>query len=373
MSDSGDRNNKLLSIAEAAKFLGVSRSTFNKIRQENDIREIMVGKRPRFFSNELISVLSSRTSSVDLPKVQIRSKIALNILSSDSVDLLEVRKNVFDLRLISQIDPYGALSLLCNLIVRAKTEKRIELLVDDKHICQYLKTIQFFYQLEKEDRIFWDRGILKGASIQDTSILMPINAIKVKGGERIIAENLLKLLRQQGFKDTVGRAISVILGELADNAMTHSHEILSERVCYVSAKRFLWKESNCIIIGVADPGLGIPASLKQNPTYSDFSDRGALLESFKPHVTSWKDSPRGKGLTDVLSIALGNHSLLRADTGDIGLSMNLIKSGDPKISFNEPMASVTGTRFGLILIDTNFEKTDRKVVDRLISEKVGEL
>lgn len=363
--------NKLLTIEEAAEFLGVSRGTFNKIRHENKIPEIVVGKRPRFFASELIAVLSRRTSSATKQRKKMRNKVALNVLSDDSVEDLETQKNIFDLKLIAQIDPYGALSLLCKLIVRAKSAKKVELLIDDRSICQYLKTIHFFYHLEREENILWDRKILQDATIQDTSILMPIHAIRVKGGERIIAENLLRLLRQQGFKDPVGRAISIVLGELADNTMTHSHENLSERVCYVSAKRFIWGESNCIVVGVADPGLGIPTTLKRNPKYSDLSQREALLASFRPYVTSWKDSPRGKGLTDVMSIALGNRSMMRVETGDICLSMDFRDKENPIIRFKEPMADVNGTRFGLILIDTNFEKTDRKAVDVLISERVG--
>ena len=75
----------------------------------------------------------------------------------------------------------------------------------------------------------------------------------------------------------------------------------------------------------------------------------------------------------MLSIALGNHSLLRVDVGEIGISMDLRQKDHPKIIFTQPMASVTGTRFGLILIDTNFEKTGRKEVDTLITKKVSEL
>ena len=46
----------LLTIAEAAEFLGVSRATFNKIRQENDISEVMVGQRPRFIKDDLMAM-----------------------------------------------------------------------------------------------------------------------------------------------------------------------------------------------------------------------------------------------------------------------------------------------------------------------------
>jgi hypothetical protein len=46
---------------------------------------------------------------------------------------------------------------------------------------------------------------------------------------------------------------------------------------------------------------------------------------------------------------------------------------EPKIEFKNPAATVTGTRFGLILIDTNFEKKSRADVASLISSKEGDL
>ncbi len=358
---------ELLNVDEAARFLGVSRPTFNKIRKERGLKEVKIGKRSRFLKEDLISLLT--ITEKELPK-------NYNVFNDFEISDLEVRRNVFDLRSLEQIDSYGVLSLLCNLIVRAQNGDSIELLIEDNQICQYLKANQFFYELEREckDKITWNKHALTGPAYQDLNTLMPIRGIRAKGGERTIAEELLKLLRKQGFKDSVGRSIGQIIGELADNAMTHSKENISERVCYVSAKRFMLQGSDCIIVGIADTGLGIQKSLKTNQKHKSLSDQKALLEAFRPYVSSWEDSAkRGKGLTDVLSIAMGNHSYLRVDSNDIGLFFDFQNKNDEKISFRNPITDVTGTRFGLVLVDTNFEKCEREDVDTLIKKRTTHL
>lgn len=368
---------RLLSIDEAAKLLGVSRSTFNKIRVETGLPEVTVGRRARFYEDDLIAAVSrTKTKAAKTTAVKAKTKdLIINIFADVKIDALEVSKNVFDLTILKQIDPYGALSLLCTLVVRARTEKKIKLIVNDGLVCQSLKSVHFFYQLESQcaGRVEWDEKVLAGSiPYIDTNMLTPIHAIRAKGAERTIAEQLLSLLRKQGFNDAVGRAIAQIIGELADNAMTHSREALSERFCYVFAQRFLFRQTNSIIVGIADPGAGIAPTLKTHAKYKHLSDEKALLESFRPFVTSW-DSARGKGLADVLAIALGNKSFLRADSGKIGLWMDFHDRQNPAINFKAPVASIDGTRFGLILIDNHFERCQRKDVDEMITKRASEL
>lgn len=370
---------KLLSVGEAATLLGVSRTTFNKIRKEKAIAEVMVGKRARFYEAEL---LASFNSTLKTPKTEAisqksitTSSVIMNIFSDEeTVRELEVAKNVFDLTALKQIDPYGALSLLCTLVARSKIESKIRLIINDGIACQTLKAVHFFYQVESQcgDKVVWDKNQLQGRTFEDTNLLMPITAVTAKGAERPLAEKLIILLRKQGFNDSLGRNIAHIIGELADNTMTHSAPALSERICYVSAQRFLYNQKDCIIVGLADPGSGIHTTLKSNSKYANLSDRQALLEAFRPYVTSWDHVKRGKGLTDVLAIALGNNSYLRTDSGPIGLLMDFHERGNPMIKFNNPLTDVTGTRFGLILIDNHFERCTREDVDKILVAKKGE-
>jgi excisionase family DNA binding protein len=374
---------KLLSVGEAAALLGVSRTTFNKIRKENGLSEVMVGKRARFYRDELLAGLVRTQKDSVPPRVSTTSKktippiskdTILNIFSNQTVGQIEIEKNVFDLTALKQIDPYGALSLLCTLVDRARRDDKIRLIVNDGVACQSLKAAHFFYQVENQcgSKVTWDTSVLAGQTFEDTNLLMPIRAIRAKGAERTIAEALIVLLRKQGFHDALGRGIAHIIGELADNAMTHSAQLLSERICYVSAQRFLYEQKDSIIVGLADPGKGIPNTLKSSSRYSHLTNQEAFLQAFRPYVTSW-EAKRGKGLADVLAIALGNNSYLRADSGPIGLLMDFHERDRPLISFNTPLADVTGTRFGLVLIDNHFESCTRTEVDEVLIAKVSEL
>lgn len=338
----------------------------------------MVGKRSRFYRDELLAALvriqNEPTARPAIPLPVPKRDVILNIFSNETVAAIEINKNVFDLTALKQIDPYGAVSLLCILVDRARKYNKIRLLVNDGVVCQSLKTLHFFYQVESQcgSKVSWDKNILVGPTFPDTNLLMPVRAVTTKGAERPLAEELVSLLRKQGFNDSVGRGIAHIIGELADNAMTHSAQLLSERVCYVTAQRFLYNQKNCIIVGLADPGRGIHNTLKTNPKYKHLSDQKALLEAFRPYVTSW-EAKRGKGLADVLGIALGNHSYLHVDSGSIGLQMDFHERQNPIIKFNNPLADVTGARFGLILIDNQFERCTREEVDTMLVTKEREL
>lgn len=369
-------NLKLLNIDEAAKLLGVSRATFNKIRKDQNFSEVLVGKRVRFNEADLLAALGKHQppSSSKTSKVSTSKNAVLNIFSESTLKEIVPTKDTYDLTKLKQIDPYGALSLLCTLVTKSRMKIKSKLIIDDGVVCQNLKASHFFYQVESHcgSCVEWDRTILEGKAFEDTNMLMSIKAIKAKGAERTIAESLISLLRKQGFGDSLGRGIAHILGELADNAMTHSANHLSDRVCFVSAQRFLFKDKDCIIVGIADPGLGIPKTLKSNPKYSAMSDQAALLRSFRPYVTSW-EAMRGKGLADVLGIALGNSSYLRVDSGSIGLLMDFHEKNKPLIKVSTPLTDVTGTRFGLILIDNHFERSTRDEVDSMLEEREREL
>ena len=256
---------KLLSINEAIEVLGVSRATFNKIRKENKFSEVTVGKRVRFDKDELLLVLKKASEAVaDKKKVTVQypsaiqqqnEKVILNIFSEQTLQEIEVHENVFDLTLLEQIDPYAAVSMLCEFYGRTRMGAKIKLLVNEGVACQDLRSMQFFYYVESlcKQNVIWDNQVFTGKSVDDTSLLLPITSIKATGAERLVAEKLIGFMKRQGFKEDIGRAIAHIIGELADNSMTHSAEALSDRMCFISAERTLYREKNCIVVGLADP------------------------------------------------------------------------------------------------------------------------
>lgn len=369
-------SDQLINAKQAAVLLGVSAPTFNKIREQYKLAEIKIGARIKFSKNEVLRIAGGKEP---LPKA-LPAAMKYSVMTENSILDLETSKDVFDLRSIQLIDPYGVVSLLCTLIHRCKEGYHTELLIEDNRTIKYLRSIGFFDELEAEcdGKIGWDRTLLKSTiAYQDENTLVPIRGIKLKGNERIIAEKLIELLKKQGFSISVGRKIAHILGELADNALTHSAALISQRKCFVLANRFLIGETNCIIVGLADIGQGIHSSLKTNPKYKNHTDEKAFLEAFRPYVSSWDDSAgRGKGLTDVLGISMGNHSILRVDSGNLGLLMNFTEDQQEDqqgIISKRPLTDIPGTRYGVVLIDKVFDKRTREQVDQLIVQAIGKL
>lgn len=364
---------QLLTAKEAAKLLGVSPPTFKKIIGQYAVPGIQIGSRIKFARAEILKILNVSNPSANL---SLLPSLNFTVFTDTTISSLEIYRGIFDLRSVKLIDPYGVVSLLCALIQKCKAGQEIELLLEDNKTTQYLRSIGFFHELESEcdGKIRWNHNVLTSSvEFPDEPTLVPIRGIKLKGDEKIIAERLIELLRQQGFSQSVGRKVAHIIGELADNALTHSNPVFSERKCFILAKRFIFQNNaKCIIVGLADIGLGIHNSLRTNPKHSKYSDKRALLESFRPYISSWDDSAkRGKGLTDVLSISWGNQSFLRVDSGPVGLFMNF-HDGE-KIVFRNPSASVEGTRYGIVLIDNEFDRRTRSDVEKLVAGIAGKL
>ena len=112
-------------------------------------------------------------------------------------------------------------------------------------------------------------------------------------------------------------------------------------------------------------GVGIHNSLRTNPKYAQLDDKTALLTAFKSNVTSWADEfKRGKGLTDVIAITLGNYSYFRVESGDMGFSL----PWDNAAKWCQPMSSVSGTRYSIVLTDAEFKDISREDADKYIEK-----
>ena len=99
--------------------------------------------------------------------------------------------------------------------------------------------------------------------------------------------------------------------------------------------------------------------------------QGRFSVAFKPNVSCWADEyGRGKGLTDILAIAMGNQSILRAESGPNALYADF-KTAVCRVELKERNAG--GTRFCLVLIDHAFRlKTKEQAsefIDSLMDKK----
>lgn len=347
-------NSDMIGIVDVCKLLSISRPTFNVYRRRFKLHTIREGRKLFFSRLEVLSKIA--------PK-KVMSSLDLTIVDDQAVTDLLIADGVYDLRRIRLIDPYGILSLLCALIAKSREGKRVQLLVEDSYQIRKLYSLGFFQELERAapSKISWDKNKVSGLASMDVDTFLPIQHIGYKGGERQSSEDLVRLLIKHGFSEDIGASIGWIFGELADNALTHS-----KGPCYLICQRFVTpvkEDLNYLAIAVADMGVGIHNSLRTNPKYSDLDDKTALINAFKSNVSSWADEyNRGKGLTDVLTIFLGNYSYFRVDSGSMGFRIDWQKNAAPL----EPMCLASGTRYSIVLTDGKFEGRSREEADKFV-------
>ena len=263
------------------------------------------------------------------------------------------------------------------LINRSKKGESVHLNIDTSITCRHLKQVYFFDMLDMYAKnITWDREILKGDQYIPSENLMPITVVRHKGAERTTVEKLIQLLGNHGFSADISGHIGAVLGELADNSMTHSHESLSERMFFMQAQRHSFgNNSHCLIIAIADIGDGVAKSLKSNPKHANLSNEKAVLSAFKHKYSSWPDeAKRGKGLTDALGITMGNRGVLRIASNEKDFIFDFTRNKKDPFNYCEPPTIVTeGTRIGIFYIDQDFEKTSRANVSTYIDNLLDTL
>lgn len=371
----GDNKKLYLSIKEACEMLQVSRPTFNKIRKQNKLIELAGGGTHRRFLRTEIETLSATTrKTFTTPLTKDESKKILTIFSKDTIAGIQTAETTFDLRRIGLFDPSGVLDLFCTILQLANSGKKVHLEIEDNFICNNLKSLGFFAELERmhQKNIICDTSVLK-TNYEDYLYPIGLTALTMRKQEVPVVEKIIKLLRSQGFSEAIGGYIGWIIGELVDNSMTHLVYNNYSSDCYLLAQRYKFKNSSseCLIISVADVGPGIHATLKKNPKYEHLTNTQALLTAFKPKVSSWPDEyNRGKGLTDIFGIAMGNQSVLKVESGSMKLQIDFRTNN---IYLESSLTEAHGTRFTLVLIDRDFEMKSKAQVTEFIDQQLEAL
>lgn len=367
----------LLSAEEASVLIGISVSTFRKMRNEGAFAssEVKIGKRLKYLKSKLLeSFKKEKIAKNESLKVPREENLKLCIFSDGNTPSY-FNDDTIDLTKFELIDPFGSLCLLINLIERSRRGFATNLIVDDRAVCKELKFIGFFDQLETFAPLAtWNKALMGISNFISAQTMLPITVIKRKGEERRVVEKLLEIFLQHGFSESIGGYLGWMLGELGDNCLTHSSPILTDRVCFMQAQRYsLGNNVNCVIVAIADLGEGIHTTLKTNPKYSSLSDVEAFLSAFRYKFSSWPDEyKRGKGLTDMISIAVGNHSIFRASSGENDFLFNFYSSKESlHIKRIEPALLVSkGTKFGFVLIDKDFAPIEREEADEILKREI---
>lgn len=349
-----------ISISEACELLRVSRPTLNMYRRKYHLSEVRLGGKIRLSRAELIK-------KIILPAGDVPKDLFLTFISDSQLSGLQPLVGVYDLRRIQGIDAYGVLALLCSIkaYLKESNENSVDLLVDGSPFCSYLDSIGFFIEVERAHagRVSWDASAVKKMNMSRFAVILPLHLVGYRGAEKKLLDDIYDPLLRQGFSENYCALIGWIIGELCDNAHTHS-----EGPCYLIIEA-LESESTltrllCIAIG--DIGIGIPQSLKKNENYTEISENILFAMAFLSEVSRMEVVPkRGKGLSDVLAISKGNSSWLRAESGSLGMKFDF-RDGKNKIEYIKPLAQAPGTRFNLVLIDNEFKEFTRASINEII-------
>jgi hypothetical protein len=355
--------NDLLTIQQSCDLLKVSRPTFARVRKDFALTEFKIGKRIRFSKREIQEKVSGQPSlgfELRQPKK--------NALSHNNFQLEEIwnENEAINLDDLGLIDAFTASSLLCLILARVQKGQTVEIYATTTEKASYLARLDFFNQVKRigKNLVRVDAKLLEAPSHIHPEIILPISAVGFKGAERRYTSEIKSILKTHGFSEDIGHYIGWTLGELADNAHTHSN---AHGMCFISIERLTGRQ-NFLQINIVDCGEGIPNTLRKNIRYKDLNDSRALIMAFKSKVSSWGDEhERGKGLTDLLKIVFECNSHFRVESGS-GAYQFYCHATQAKVTAIEPSTRESGTRFSITLIDDGFTDIKREYVDAFVDE-----
>ncbi len=354
-----------LTINDVCKLLNISRPTLNVYREKFDITHSEIRGRVFFKKLEILEKLYLRNE-------MIKPEMSFTVNNDFNVQTIEIAQNVFDIRQIKTIDPFGAFCLLCCLLGRVRRQENVYLLIEKNSASFYLQSINFFHELTRahSEYVHYNASILEDVYLDNSEIILPLYLIGYRGGEKRILDDIYANLRKQGFSDNLCSSLGWILGELADNTATHAGGV----PCYFMLSSTIGPTPfKFLTLTTGDVGKGIPTTVKSNKKYSELTDYQALITAFKSDVSSWDDfHKRGKGLNDLLGVTKGNGSWVRTESNGKGAHFDFTKS---PCSVNERAAGTDekGTRYCLILIDSEFNYVSKKEINELLDKHLEQL
>ena len=352
-------NDDWISLTDACTLLGISRPTLNVFRDKKRLKEFKYLGRIRLSKTDIIK-------KIIVPN-QVADHIKLTIFSDFDFKQIQPIPGIFDLRMFTEIDAYGVMNLLCAIKyhLKIKDTNNVYLILDDSYGCSYLDSIGFFTEVMRahKERVFANSDDIKKRPQTRATVILPLHLIGYRGAEKKILDELYDPLLKQGFSESYCGHIGWIIGELCDNAHTHSNG-----PCYLIIEGLENESTHAryLSIAVGETGIGIPTSLKSNPKYSTFEDKVLLPMAFQSEVSRMEVEPkRGKGLNDVLSIAKGNSSWLRMDSNQFGMFFDF-RGSSGQIGFSKSPVDSLGTRCCLLLVDGKFERVSRQDVNNVM-------
>jgi hypothetical protein len=357
------RDSSFMSIGETCELLQVSRPTLNAYRKKHGIKESIVKGEVRL---DRIDVLQKLYFPI---KDEVEPTLVFSIENSFRVEDCEITEDVFDFRLIRDIDPFGAICLLCCIKTRIQDHGSPSLLSDKGSTSVYLRDIGLFAELNRLDshRVHFADDALLTPDATPADVILPLHIIGYKGGEKAILDILYRQLRAQGFSEDMCGHLGWVLGELADNVAIHA-----TGPCYVMLTS-QQSDEKVLVLTIGDIGGGIPDSITSKAEYRELSDVKAFVYSFKSGVSSWGDEhKRGKGLNDILGVAKGNRGSVQAESNGQAALFDF-HNDPPMCSLTSAGTQSQGTRYCVVLTDSQFAPTTKSEIDQMLDRFLEEL
>lgn len=355
-------NDQYFTIKELCELLQVSRPTLDSYRNKCGIKSVVLKGRVYFKKTDVFEKLS-------FAMMGKRPELDFTVVNDTAVEKLEVSPGVFDLRLIREIDAYGSICLMCCIKSRVSERRNVYLLTDKTSACFYLQGINFFQELKRAngEYLHYNSEIFSDVPSGNPEIILPLHLIGYKGGEKNILDDIYASLKKQGYSAEMCSSLGWTLGELADNATTHANG-----PCYFMLSSLVGP-MKFLTLTIGDIGIGIPSTLKTNDHYKNLDDYSAFISAFKSDVSSWADNyDRGKGLNDLLAIAKGNGAWVRAETNGMGVFFDF-SSKAVSINMKNAGTQVKGTRYSMVLIDSEFDYVTKKEMNSILNNYLEKL
>ncbi|MCK5883168.1 MAG: sensor histidine kinase, partial [Bacteriovoracaceae bacterium] len=338
------RHGDLINLDQCCQILDISRATLTSYRKKYEVSSFKIKQTVFIPKLELLNKIY--TIITPLPP-----KVALMMDGADDFEQIKIDATTYDLRRLDIVDGHGAISLLSHLLSEIRSGSYLHLIIGRDN--SFLKAMNLFGELKRHhnSNIFWDEEIFNSIPIVPYSnlIKLPITRVGVVGGQNRFVDDLSIQLSRQGYSIDVCSYIGWAIGELADNSATHA----KTHPCFIYFEQF-GDDQKYLQLTIGDTGIGIPESLAQNSRYSDLSTEQALLNAFRPYVSGRCDEEkRGKGLADVLQIAMECGSRMRVESNGIGYSYTF-DSGIDRFQKISPLYRGNGTIISLLFIDGLF-------------------
>lgn len=219
----------------------------------------------------------------------------------------------------------------------------IELLAAAQQFASEYEAVSFAGSFAPKLREAWATGQPFGGAFSDQAGAFPLPLVNpVETGDPVWAQWLLhaeNAAKYRGFPGGLVASLVGALGEMQDNVYEHSGAAQTGLVAYAVTDR-------TFEFVVADRGMGVLETLRQNPDYAQLPDAGAALtEAIRPGVSRFPaSSGRGQGFIQLCKSMVTDRVELRFRSGDHALTLcptNDPLNGHQRLSHTSALAGVT--------------------------------